>query len=289
MTTWPKGPYKWLKDDRLHISIPFTWNLPEIREEILIGNLFAPGRPIVGGPAVKLMPHYLADIADIGEDYPGVLQMVNPEATRTTIGCPNRCPFCAVPLIEPEFKELADWPAGRIICDNNLLAASRSHFDRVIDRLKGIKGVDFNQGLDVHLLIQYHADRLAELDALIRISWDDLDTEPFVLRAITRLRKAGIPRDHIQCYVLIGFNDTPETALYRLETLAHALHVLPNPQRFTPLDSLHRRFTPPAWTDRELTRMLRYWSNLKHLRAIRYEEFERRTLGNLMPENQIAL
>ncbi len=33
--------------------------------------------------------------------------------------------------------EFPDWPDGSVIVDNNLFACSISHFDRVIDRLKG--------------------------------------------------------------------------------------------------------------------------------------------------------
>ncbi len=103
---WPKRPYRWTAHGREHISIPFTWNLPEVRRDIVNGNLFA-DKPIVGGPAVRLMPDYLADVADVDVgDYPGVLQMVNPLATKTTVGCPNRCSFCAVPKTEGVFVEL---------------------------------------------------------------------------------------------------------------------------------------------------------------------------------------
>lgn len=271
---WPKRPIHWVKDGREHISIAFTFDLPEVRQDILDGNLFH-GRPVVGGPAVKLMPDYLADIADIGDDIPGVLQQVNPCATKTTVGCPNKCGFCAVPKIEGEYKELDDWHDAPILCDNNLLASSRSHFDKVIDRLKKHKGVDFNQGLDTRLLTKYHADRLRELDATIRLAWDNIATEKYLLTAITRLRRAGVPKNRIQCYVLIGYKDTPEDALYRLEVCHHALGILPNPMRYVPLNGLTRHYVGENWTDEELTRMQRYWSNLRHLSKVPYEEFER--------------
>lgn len=273
--TWPAGPYRWQENEREYISIPFTFNLPDVRDEILNGNLLT-GKPIVGGPAVKMMPKYLADIAEIGGDIQGVLQKVNPLATRTTIGCPNKCGFCAIGqgLIEPEYQELEDWPDLPIICDNNLLASSTRHFDRVIDRLKHHKGVDFNQGLDARLLTDYHAQRLAEVDGTIRLAWDHINSEQAVLRAIARLRQAGIPRKRMQCYVLIGCKDTPEDALYRLETVYWSLGILPNPMRYVPLDSLTRHYVGENWTHEELTRMQRYWSNIKHLGGIPYHEFD---------------
>ena len=269
---WPKAPYRWVENGREHISVAFTFDLPVLREELQTRSLFY-GKPIVGGPAVKLMPEYLADVAEIGGEYPGILHRMNPLATRTTIGCPNHCGFCAVPQLEPDFQELSEWPVAPIVCDNNLLAASRAHFDRVIDSLKGLEDVDFNQGLDARLLTDHHADRMRELNCLVRLAWDDTRTEHAFLRAFSRLRRAGIPRARIQAYVLIGYNDMPEDALYRLETCWYALGILPNPMRYVPLDSLTRHYTGPGWTHKELTAMQRYWSNITKLNGVRYEQW----------------
>jgi hypothetical protein len=135
---WPKGPTFWIKEQTLYASIPFTWNLMEIEREILRGYSFLYDKIILGGPAVYLMPDFFKNysIITVAPSHEGVLQMVNPFATRTTVGCPNKCSFCGVRKFEPTFKELTDWPDLPIICDNNLLAASQQHFDKVIDRLK---------------------------------------------------------------------------------------------------------------------------------------------------------
>lgn len=278
---WPKRPYRWTENNREHISIPFTWNLPQVRKEILNGNLFT-GHPIVGGPAVQLMPDYLADIAEIGSHFPGVLQMVNPMATRTTEGCPHKCAFCGIGqgLIEAgPYRELDEFPIGPIVCDNNLLAASQAHFDFVVSTLKRFAPypvpVDFNQGLDARLMTQRHADRLAELDCTIRLAWDHINEERAILRAVNMLRKAKIPRDRIRCYVLIGFNDSPEDAMYRFETLRYSLNILPNPMRYNPLNALERDiYVAPGWTDEELHKMAKYWSRSRHLAGIPYDEFD---------------
>jgi hypothetical protein len=272
-TDWPKGPYRWVEDGRWHISVPFTWNLLALRTELLSGDLFTDERPVVGGPAVMLRPEYLADVAEVRMSHPGVLQRVNPLATRTTVGCPNRCGFCAVPKIEGEFRELAEWPDLPVLCDNNLLAASVEHFDRVIDRLRRHQGVDFNQGLDARLLTVHHARRLAELDATIRLAWDHVNTERYLLQAVARLRQARIPRARIRCYVLIGYHDTPEDALYRLEVLRYGLGIDPNPMRYTPVDAMDREYVAPGWDEDTLTRFMRYWSNLRGTGGVPFEEF----------------
>lgn len=138
MPDWPRGPTWWIENNVVHVSVPFTWNLSEVRQILCRG--FANGA-VVGGPAVQLLPEYLAGIPGviIGKDHPRVLQRVNPMATRTTTGCPNKCKFCAIGQgrVEPGgFHELADWPDLPIITDNNLFAASPAHFDRVMDRLE---------------------------------------------------------------------------------------------------------------------------------------------------------
>jgi hypothetical protein len=252
------------------LSVVFTWHLAQARQQAeQLKRLGA--RVIAGGPAVLLMPEALAGLAEIGADWPGALQRHNPQATRTSTGCPRRCPFCAVPLIEGEIRELADWQPRPIVCDNNLLATSRSHFDRVIDSLKRLKTrVDFNAGLDARLLTPYHAGRLAELDCLARLSWDYTNLETAVMAAIHNLRNAGFPKRNIRVYCLIGYDDTPDDALHRLETIRNMGH-FPVPMRFNPLNAAERdAYVHPAWTDAELRCMVRYFSNLHLTRGLPY-------------------
>lgn len=94
---WPKAPTSWVEDRRLFMSIPFTWNLLGVREFLRHPNMFW-DMATVGGPAVELMPEVLAgmDWVTIGHGMPGVLQRVNPQATRTTEGCNRTCGFCGV-------------------------------------------------------------------------------------------------------------------------------------------------------------------------------------------------
>ena len=274
-TTWPKIPYRWQVDDTLFISVPFTWNLPALRTELATGNLLA-SRVVVGGPAVHLMPDYLAGVAEVGGSVPGVLQRVNPMATRTSYGCPNRCAFCGVNQIAPEFRELDDWPRLPIICDDNLLACSRRHFDKVIDSLKGIRAVDFNQGLDAKLLTPYHASRFAELDSMIRVSWDNISGESAVMQALDYLLAAKILSSRTRCYVLVGFNDTPQDALYRCERLT-ARGIRPNVQRYEPLDALQKgEYVAEKWTTESLRAFCRFWNLQAWYGGIRFAEYDRK-------------
>jgi hypothetical protein len=173
--------------------------------------------------------------------------------------------------------ELDDWESKPIVCDNNLLAASVAHFDVVIDSLKSLKWCDFNQGLDARLMTQYHAERLAELNnPTCRLAFDSVDYEPSFLRAFSLLRDAGIPKKNIRTYVLIGFRDTPDDALYRLN-LVRSLGVLPNPMRYQPINAKYRNeYVGAHWTHRELDRYMSYWQNLRYTGSVPFEEYSRR-------------
>jgi hypothetical protein len=259
--SWSKRALDWVNDDtgEAFLSVVFTWHLPDAYSRaVWLRQL---GYTVhAGGPAVALMPDYLADVAMCnGRDVPA-LERHNPNATFTSRGCIRRCPFCAVPRIEGDLRELDDWPVRPVICDNNLLACSRAHFDRVVDRLKPLSSIDFNQGLDARLLNKHHAARLAELDCTVRLAFDSVGHEPHFMRAFETLTRAGIAPDRIRVYVLFGFNDIPEDTLYRMR-LIRSIGAWPNPQRYQPLDALvYNGYVGDNWTERELRRYMRYWA-----------------------------
>jgi len=266
---WNKTIAQWNLGNRLYLSVPFTWNLPEAYwlAKQHKGSVFA------GGPAVDLLPGYLADVATIGTESPiPPLMMHNPLATFTTRGCPNKCSFCAVPKIEGGFHELESWENRPIICDNNLLESSRKHFGKVIDGLKLLGFADFNQGLDARKFNRYHASRIAEIkQPLVRFAFDHVNSETKVHDAIELARSEGIRNFHI--YVLIGYKDTPTDALYRLEKVRE-WGIRPNPMRYQPLDALRKNeYIAPGWTKAELKRMVRYYSRLRWLEHIPFNEY----------------
>jgi len=270
MTNWSKTYIEWQDGDTVDVSVPFTWLLPKVavRCKELNGQ-----RVTVGGPAISLMPDYLEGVS-IGTDA-DALSRHNPDATFTTRGCIRHCEFCAVPKIEGEFRELTDWEPKPIVCDNNLLAASRRQFDIIIDRLKPIKGVDFNQGLDARLLSDHHVGRLKELDlAFVRLSWDHVNIESRVMSALNRLIDGGIPKKLLRVYVLVGFRDTPDDALYRCQQLKDT-GILPNVQRYQPLDCLVKNdYIDPAWSKEELGNFCRYWNRQVWLGHIPYKDYK---------------
>ena len=269
MNQWRKNIASFKIGKNLYLSIPFTWMLPDAVEMAKKHN----GKVFAGGPAVDLIPEYINSYADI-ESPPPIppLSLHNPLATFTTRGCPNKCKFCAVPRIEGDLRELDIWPVRPVVCDNNLLAASRKHFDRVIDRLKSLPYVDFNQGLDARLFKPHHARRLAELKGVkVRFAFDHACWDTVVHDAIETAREHGL-RD-FGVYVLFGFNDTPDEAHDKLNRVRE-WGVWPNPMRYQPLDSLQKNsHVAPAWTERELRKTAKYYSRLIWYEHIPYNEF----------------
>jgi len=169
---------------------------------------------------------------------------------------------------------LDNWEPKPIIQDNNLLACSKAHFDKVIDSLRGVAGIDFNQGLDARLLTDSHAQRLAELDlSFVRLAWDHTPNEGVVMQAIEMVRRAGIPKGKVRVYILIGYDDTPSDALYRLSELKD-MRISTNVQRYQPLDALEKNtYIAPGWTGRELQRYSRYWNRQAWLSGVPFEEY----------------
>lgn len=269
---WSGGFVEWICDDVAYLSVVFSWQLQEAYQRAVW--LRALGYDVrAGGPAVTLNPGAMSGVAELGGEL-NALRHHHEMATFTSRGCPRKCSFCAVPKLEGDLVELTDWKVFPIICDNNFLACSRKHFDQVMNKLKWIPKVDFNQGLDVRLLTKYHAERMAELDMLkVRLAWDDSRMEQKFLSAHQILRDAGFKKQEISVYVLIGWNDSPEDALYRLETI-RKLGAWPFPMRYQPLDTAKRNsYVDQNWTDQELKRYARYWSNLRHLSPVPFEEF----------------
>jgi len=270
---WSKRPIVKREGDRVYVSVVFTWHLPDM---IRLKDYYEDqGKEvIIGGPAAKLY-YNLDEASPIN-----FLNIHNPYATFTSRGCPESCNFCAVPKIEGPLRELRVWEPKSIICDNNFLACSKKHFDGVIDKLKSLEWIDFNQGLDAKYLTDYHISRITELKLhKLRLAWDDINDEVQFMDAAQKLIKARIPKRKTSVYVLIGFTDTPEDALYRLK-MVKDLGFYTTPMRYQPLDCLEKNsYVGKNWTNELLTKYMRYWSNRRIVETIPFEEFDNTRRG----------
>lgn len=267
---WPKEPHQWIENRVLHITISFTWHLP-IVDRWLMQRSFLWDRVVVGGPALDMIPNYFDkyDFVEVGQDYPGVLQKLHPLATRTTLGCPRKCGFCAVGAGKVEkggFRELDDYPVLPIMCDNNILAASETHFEKVITKLieKGYDWLDFNQGIDARYVTDFHAQQIARMrNPVLRLACDDPTVYPHWEKALDTFQRYKIRKNCVRSLVLIGFNSGPEEAWERLEWVHH--HGIPaSPMWFHTLTCMNRAEVTPrqerlGWTKKERDRIMNWW------------------------------
>jgi hypothetical protein len=263
---WLGTFYEKITGDHAYISIIFSWQLQEAIKRInLLKNQGLD--VIVGGPAAVY-----AGI-DSGLDLADAVSWHNPDACRTSKGCPFHCEFCINQNIE--YHEYDNWIPRPIVIDDNITAGSVKHFDKVIDSLKQFDEVDFNQGISAALVNSHHADRLKELNLkYIRMAWDNINYESKFMRGWDVLRRAGFPRSKIAVYVLIGFNDTPDDARYRLE-MVRRLGGIPFCMRYQPLDTPKRNsWVGDNWTHPELQRYCRYWNSLRVTSRVPFDEFQ---------------
>ncbi len=274
MNNWSKQPIFWEDKKYRYGSIVFSWQLYKLIEMYKKQGPKTNKQIILGGPATIILKNIIPKEIIIKNNITSLYRH-NQFATKTSIGCIRNCPFCIVNIIEGKIKELKEWEIKPIIIDNNLLACSKKHFDNVINKLKKLNWCDFNQGLDIRLLTKYHAERFSELkNPLIRLSFDSTKLEKSFLKAYQLLKDAKIPNSKIRVYVLIGYDDTPEDALYRLK-LIRKLKILPNPMRYQPINTFKKNsFIHKKWQNKELIRFMRYWSNLKFVSKISFKDFK---------------
>lgn len=240
------------------MSVPFTWLMDQANE---IAAKFD-GLTVIGGPGTMKPTVY--------EGFDPV-ELHNFQATFTTRGCPNRCSFCAVPKIEGEFRELPNFRPAPIVCDNNFLASSKVHFYKVVTALQKFPEIDFNQGLDARLFTPLIADALGRLNCRVRFSLDHTNLVGVVKDAIDLCRKRTTKR--INIYVLFGFNDTIDDALYRLE-IVRSWKLFPNAMRYQPLDARKKNdYVASGWTEHDLKRIARYYNRLAWLNGIPFKDY----------------
>jgi hypothetical protein len=191
----------------VHISIAFTWDLPEVERLASAWERIAPVK--VGGPAFN-QPG--------GEFVPG--RYLRDGYVITSRGCPNHCWFCAVWRRENGLKELVIHDGWNVL-DDNILACSESHIRAVFAMLKRQpRKAEFTGGLEAKLLKPWHVNLIRDIKPhQLFFAYDTPDDwEPLVNAA--RIMKEGgcLNRTLCRVYVLIGYpSDTIDDAERRLQ------------------------------------------------------------------------
>ena len=136
-------------------------------------------------------------------------------------GCPRKCTFCVVPdkeggIISTHPFNLNPKGLWIEILDNNFFAAPR--WETAIQELIKIdQPVNFH-GVQLETLDKYKAQYInkLKLHKQIKIAWDNPKDKP--QQKMLELIKYIKPYK-LMCYVLIGYNSTPQEDLYRVEEL----------------------------------------------------------------------
>ena len=188
---------------KILISCSFTWDIEKAQR---LAYQWEPYGPVqIGGPA----------FGDHGEEFePGLF--LKKGVVITSRGCPASCSWCFVPGREGKIREL-NIGEGNIVQDNNLLACSRNHIEKVFSMLKKQKEVDFPGGVDVLRLKDWHIELLRGIKLYqVWVAFDSDQKKEVFRFAVERLRKYFKIRQ-VRAYVLIGYEgDTIEKAEERL-------------------------------------------------------------------------
>jgi hypothetical protein len=267
--------------DKIYFSCIFTFELPRMIRAV---NLFN-SRKIeieIGGPAVTALPLYIEEQTGIkphvGLDDRFVFVKGDFKMSFTSRGCRNHCGWCVVPKIEPEPREYDDFniPVGEnpYIGDNNLLMTSLKHQQLVVEKLKDVRNLDINSGMEAALFTEETYQLYSKLHLeRWRLAFDSMAVEKEIERASAILREHGVRYSNISTFVLIGFpGTTMEENIYRLEK-TRDLGMTPYPQRYIPLNSLVPKYTAKGFDNLELEKLRSYWVSANVWKSCSWQDF----------------
>lgn len=267
---WVGGLAEWVDGDTAYLSVAFTWKLDEAYARAVWHRSL--GRTVrAGGPGIFTRKHYLADVAELGGDYPDAIARHNPDATIASRGCPVGCWFCIVPKMEGKsFTLLPDFPVRPILCDNNLSALPPEYQDHIIARYRatGVPLLDANSGFEPRTFDDEVYARWKPINrGPWRFAYDDQAERPYVERVMRMLRHVSARRKRV--YVLIG-NEPVAACMERIREVI-AWGGEPYVQRYMKLNALEKK--PQVrfdWTEQTLTDVARWATG----RFWKYTDFE---------------
>ena len=292
--------------DRVYITTVFTYDFAKIVKTVNFYKSAVGGtshKIYVGGVMASLMPRALfeatgiypitgvlhspatidmdgeVDIDGLPPDYdiidPQLYAVSDTYYGYTSRGCVNKCPWCGVPTVEPDFIPYIDVkPVIRALraahgdkaklklMDNNVLASPA--LEQIVGDLLELgygKGqftnaespkarvIDFNQGLDATFITEDRIGPLAELNIKpMRIAFDRVREKGSYLRAVELANRCGFTQ--FSNYMLYNFDDSPRDLYERLMVniainerwLANgerAGEIYSYPMRYAPIDDAH--------------------------------------------------
>lgn len=277
--SWVGGLAEWEDGDTTYLSVAFTWKLDDAYMRAVFHR--ARGQKVrAGGPALFLvkMRHRLADVAEVGGNFPDAVWRHNPNATIASRGCPVGCWFCIVPAMEgKKFTLLPDFPVRPILCDNNLSALPPDFQDHIIARYRdeGVKLTDANSGFEP---ITFTPDVYKRWKPLInegrgpwRFAYDETRERKDVLRVMRMLEDE--PQKRKRVYVLIGNEPFAECMARIQEVIDHGCE--PHVQPYMKLNALERKPHPRHDWNTQLLKDVARWANGWVWKKAPFSEYKR--------------
>lgn len=183
---------------------------------------------IIGGSGYSLDSHLPENIELLKPDYE-LYPEIDYSLGYTTRGCNRSCGFCIVPQKEGKFRiaqhpdQFCDNRYSKVVfLDNNILL-NKVWFFRVMDFCedRGLS-VDFNQGLDISLLDEQVASKLADVKfhAGYRFAFDNSNMADLIKEKCELLKSVGISiRSNVQFYVYCDSDQAYDDAVWRCRYL----------------------------------------------------------------------
>lgn len=280
---WVGGLAEWTDGDTAFLSVAFTWKLNDAYQRAIYYR--ALGYKVrAGGPGIFTRKHFLADVAEIGGDYPDAVFRHNPAATIASRGCPVGCWFCIVPKMEgKQFTLLPDFPVRPILCDNNLSGLPPEYQDHIVARYQaeGVPLLDANSGFEPRTFDEEVFVRWRGINkGPWRFAYDDMAERPYVERVMNMLR--DLPPKRKRVYVLIG-NEPFDACMQRIQEVI-AWGGEPHVQPFMKLNALERKPHPRFDWNRQLLTDVARWANSPMIwRKTPFDRYRRSVKSNRQP------
>lgn len=191
-------------------------------------------------------------------------------------GCRFSCKFCCVPKKEgrPYFANDIDYLLSNPLGGKNLMLLDNDFFGGPNWRVNLLRIIELNlrvcfvQGLNIRIITEEQTELLAQCNyqnskfnqKYLSFAWDRYNDMKLIMRGIKRCNNAGIPAKHMQFFILIGFDTTPEQDLERVETLRE-LGCMPFVMPYNKSDKYQKAFA-------------RYVNNRAIFKSCRWEEYK---------------
>lgn len=268
------------KPNEIYVTSCFTYHWEPVHEVIKICKEIYPDVPItLGGIYATLCPEHakrsLADKVFIGEmleasNFPTDLGLLEEKpkyaVIKSTRGCPNRCSYCAVHVLEgnkmryrsPEtvVKEIQDKMQRFgikkfILWESNVLINAEQHLEKILDLIikKNLEiELDFPEGLQPSLIYPRLIKKMKVAGVKqFRLSLESTDKNlcekrfhrksniKDLERTVRIIKKEGFSRKDIVIFILVGMPDQPLESIMKSLVKVWELGCTPQIMPFTPI------------------------------------------------------